>query len=76
MPTQIILKVIVSIGLILLVFFPLVEKYRTLDNHIYKTCHFVYERIVPVGKDMNEWLRDCRIHSRKAMEKTRLEEHV
>ncbi len=70
MPTQIILKVIVSIGLILLVFFPLVEKYRTLDNHIYKTCHFVYERIVPVGKDMNEWLRDCRIHSRKAMEKT------
>lgn len=70
MPTQILLKVIISIGLILLVFFPLVEKYRSLDNHIYKTCQFVSKRIVPVGRDLNEWLRGCRIHSRKAIAKT------
>lgn len=70
MPTQIILKTIVSIGLILLVFFPIVDKYRHLDNSIYKTCHFVSARIVPIAKDMDEWLRGCRVQSRKAMTKT------
>lgn len=70
MPIQIILKVIVSIGLILLVFFPIVDKYHHLDNHIYQTCHFVSERIVPIGKDMGEWLRRCRTQSRMAMERT------
>lgn len=70
MPTQILLKVIVTIGFILLVFFPVVDRYHQLDNHIFKTCNFVSKRIVPIGKDLNEWLQNCRIQSRKAMAKT------
>ncbi|OYZ13555.1 MAG: hypothetical protein B7Y39_17265 [Bdellovibrio sp. 28-41-41] len=70
MPTQLILKSVVTIGLILLVFYPIVDKYNHIDNHIFQTCHFVYDRIVPVGKNMNEWLSECRIQSRRAMTKT------
>lgn len=70
MPIQILLKVIIAIGFILLLFFPTIEKYRHLDNYIYKTCYFVYERIVPTDSDLDEWLRRCRIQSRNVIQKT------
>tara|TARA_B110001454_G_scaffold213372_1_gene231437 strand:- start:19429 stop:20667 length:1239 start_codon:yes stop_codon:yes gene_type:complete len=70
MPTQLILKSIISIGLILLIFYPIVDKYNHIDNHIYQTCHFVYNRIIPVSKNMDDWLRECRLQSRKIMSKT------
>lgn len=46
------------------------DRYHHLDNPIFQTCHFVYDRIVPVGKNRNDWLRECRTQSRKVIAKT------
>lgn len=70
MPMQTTLKAIITIGLIVLFFFPIVEKYNHIDNRIYKTCQYVYDRIIPVGKDLNEWMYSCRIQSRLTVSQT------
>lgn len=70
MPTQTILKTIVAIGLILLIFYPIVDRYNHIDNRIYRTCHFVYDRIIPTGKNKTDWLQRCRVQSRRAMAMT------
>lgn len=71
MPTQIFLKVAVSIGLILLVFYPIVDKYNHAANPIYQTCLFVHKRIVPTGKNTMDWLQNCRTQSRQIVPKTK-----
>lgn len=51
-------------GIIVLIFFPILENYNAIDNRIYQTCQFVQKRVVPTGADINEWLRQCRNKSR------------
>lgn len=70
MPAKILLTSIVILGLIVLFFFPIVEKYNYLDNRVYKTCRFVHDHIYPIEKNMNEWLQMCRVRSRQLLSRT------
>ncbi|MBL7545820.1 MAG: hypothetical protein JNL11_18530 [Bdellovibrionaceae bacterium] len=70
MPIAILLKAIITMGLCLLLFYPLIEKFNQTHNRIYQTCQFVFERIIPVGADLSQWLRDCRMKSRYVMRET------
>jgi carboxyl-terminal processing protease len=70
MPIQIILKSIVAVGLIVLIFFPIFQKHNRIDNHIYQSCLFVSKKIVPLEKNIEEWLLNCRTQSHKAMNST------
>lgn len=64
MPIRLLLNAIIVVSLILLVFYPLIDKYHHFNNHIYQTCQFVYARVIPTSTNLTEWLQSCRKKSR------------
>ncbi len=65
MPVSHFLKAVAVIVLILGIFFPVVRNYNRSDNPIFQTCQFVYIRIVPVNKNLKDWLQECSRQARK-----------
>ena len=70
MPVSYLLKAIAVIALIFGIFFPVIKNFNGNENHISQTCRFVYVRIVPVNKNLKEWLHDCLKKSRSLYSET------
>lgn len=64
MPVSYFLKATIVIGLILALFIPIIENLNSSDNRIYQTCQFVRDRVIPIEKNMTDWLQYCRAQSR------------
>ncbi len=65
MPVSYFFKAFAVIVLILGIFFPVIKNYNRNDNSIVQTCRFVYVRIVPVNKNLKDWLQECSKQARK-----------
>lgn len=64
-------------GVIILLFLPIIEKYNQSNNRIFQTCQFVFNRVIPTETNLTAWLQDCRrISNKKHFESEELEKQL